>query len=465
MLKQKENVSVDPQAAQEGAGPVSVFRHGARDRRLLETARLNEDADVGVDYDQKPWGLLYRALVDSLGASPSNFQMVYPFTTWDWATQQAGFIGTAQYDFCSTSPQWSAVGAYVSSGDRINQAYQEFLNVIAAATDDPDLRQRIRAADDTLTAATNDYATAYAQARSVYNDDVITNNPTFSKWLGSPAGLSWKTKLATTETKMLQAQKTYNALVVQANTPGLGDAQKQFANDSFYAKLNDPNLTGFPAVPNWSVAQTSAEWIDAVQAGQGPAGGTMGFTNRDATYDYTKTWAGGSAKINKLFWEVRVKGKWERIQEFETDNQLEVSLEFEALDLIQIQPSDWYNGSFIRSKANGPYVRGYSAYGDNGTQAVFGKKGFLGLLKTGMYVGYKPTFTIRTSQSSFNNFSETFKASTGLRIGPFTFEAEGGSEKAGWTQSSSGRTFTGTTTSESPLIVGVSIAELPNGDE
>ena len=48
--------------------------------------------------------------------------------------------------------------------------------------------------------------------------------------------------------------------------------------------------------------------------------------------------------------------------EFESDQELEVSIEFEALDLIQIQPSDWYNGSFVRSKANGPFKKGYSAY-------------------------------------------------------------------------------------------------------
>ncbi|WP_447382820.1 hypothetical protein, partial [Streptococcus pneumoniae] len=56
--------------------------------------------------------------------------------------------------------------------------------------------------------------------------------------------------------------------------------------------------------------------------GEGPA--------RLAAYDYSKTWAGGSAKIRQLFWEVRVAGKWQRIDEFETDNELDVSVEFEA---------------------------------------------------------------------------------------------------------------------------------------
>ncbi|NIK03300.1 hypothetical protein FHR53_000856 [Xanthomonas arboricola] len=443
-------------ATEEHDSPVSLFRQTALQRRQADTGAL-----LAADYDQKPWGLLYRALTDAIGASPDNFQMVYPFTTWAWPLQQPGFIGSAQYDFCSTSPQWSAVGAFVSSGDRLNQAYQEFLNVIPAATDDASLRQQIKAADDAVTAASNGYTIAYNQARSVYQDEVADNTPTFTDWLGSPAGAGWQTKIASTQTKMLQAQVTYNALVAQANTPGLGEAQKQMANQDFYAKLNDPALSKFPSVPNWSVAQSASEWVDAVQAGQGPAGATMGFSSRDASYDYSKTWAGGSANIRQLFWEVRVAGKWERINEFETDNELNVSVEFEALDLIQIQPSDWYNGPFVRSKRNGPFVKGYSAFGEDGTQAVFGEKGFFGLLKTGMYVGYKPTFTITTSKASFSKFSEKFRASTGLRIGPFTFEAEGGSEKAGWSLSESGQSFTGTTTSEQPLIVGVAISKLP----
>lgn len=443
-------------------GEHSLFRSGARDRAMLDTLR-EADRSTAIDFDQKPWGLLYGALINSLGASPNNFQLVYPFTPWTWATQNVGYIGAAQYDFCSAAPQWSAVGMYASSADRVNMAYQEFLNVIPAATDDPKLRDQLRQAADALTTATNAYTTVNNQARQAYADDsdVVDNKPSFTAWLGTLAGRGWSIQLDATYKKAAQAQLNYDALVDQANTPGLGDAQKQFANQDFYARLNDPGLSKAPLVPNYQISQSASAWVDAVKAGTGPAGGTMGFTARDQSYDYSKTWAGGAVSIPKLFWEVQVSGKWERITEFETDNELEVSLEFEALDQIQIQPSDWYNGAFARSKVNGPFVRGYSAYGGDGTQAVFGKNGFFNVLKTGMYVGYKPNFTIRTSKSTYQSFYEKFKVATGLRIGPFTISAEGGSERAGWTASSQGQTFSGTTTSESPLILGVSIARVP----
>ncbi len=463
-----DKVDSEPEAQDSAASAVtSAYRSGAFERQLLQLARRGRRVTLpsAVDYDQKPWSLLYRALLDGLGASPKTFQLVYPFTPWNWATQNVGFIGAAQYNFCSTVPQWSAVGVYASSGDRFDQAYQEFLNVIVAATDDPDLRVKIQAADNTLTEATNGYTAVVAQAASAYADDpsVSDNTPSFTKWLGETAGKGWQVQIARAETKMTQAQKNYDALVDQANTPGLADALLQAKNTDFYAKLNDPGLSTFPKVPNFAISETAQAWVDRVKAGEGPAGATFGFTNRDAAYDYSETWAGGSASISQLFWEVRVDGKWQRITEFESDQELAVSVIFEAVDQIQIQPSNWYNGSFVRGKANGPFKRGYSAYGGDGTQAVFGEKGFIGLLKTAMYVGYKPTFTIKTSQSTFSRFFEKFKVATGLRIGPFSFEASGGSEKSGWTASESGQTFSGTSTSDTPLILGVAIAELPSG--
>lgn len=453
-------------SAEQEEQVISVFRGTALQRRMAQLGFLDmqiREQGLAADYDQKPWGLLYKALTDSIGADPRSFQLIYPFTSWNWPTQQPGFISSAQYNFCGAVPQWSAVGNYNSSGDMLNQAYQEFLNVIVASTDDPKLRVEIQEAADYLTRVTNDYTIVYQQAVSAYNDAVQNNDPVFEKWLGTPPGKGWQVQIAAKSVTVDQAQKNYNNLVDQANTPGLADAQTQFKNLDFYSKLTDPGLSTFPKVPNFSVSDNPGAWVDRVKAGRGPAGATMGFNNRDAAYDYSNTWAGGSISIKQPFWQVSVGGQWQTITEFESDQELNVSIEFEAVDQIQIQPGPWYNGSFVRSKANGPFKRGYSPNGGDGSQAVFGEKGFIGLLKTGMYVGFKPTFNITTNQSSFNSFLTRFKATTGIRIGPFTFEASGGAERSGWTYSSQGRSFAGTSTSDTPLIIGIPISELPQG--
>lgn len=431
---------------------------------LFATQAERRRAQAAVDFDQKPWGLLYKSLVDNLGVQPSNFQLVYPFLTWNWPTTSVGFISSAQYDFCSTVPQWSAVGQYVSSGDRFNQAYQEFLNVIVATTNDPVLKAKIEAAANNLLQASNDYITIYNQADLAYQEDrkVSNNEPPFTTWLGTPAGKPWKVKLDSAEGAMNQAQKNYDTLVAQANTPGLADALLQLKNPVFYSKLQDPGLAGFPPVPNWSISLTAQQWIDKVLGGGGN-GGSFSFSNSESSYDYQNTWAKGSATVRQFFWQVQVGGSWQRVTEFETDNSLSVSVQFEAFDQITVQPSDWYNGPFVKAHTNGPYAPGYSAFGQDGTQAVFGQKGFLNLLKTGMFVGYKATFTIKTSQSAFNSFLQTFQGCTGIRVGPFQFDAAGGSTQSQWTASSAGQTFTGTSTSKQPLIFGVTLAQLPTG--
>lgn len=462
----KQANAIDRTETADTDSTISLFRTGARSRSLAAAAQASEPRTLAAgDFDQKPWGLLYRAMVNSLGTSPSNFQLIYPFTTWTWPTQSAGFISAAQYDFCSTVPQWSATGAYTSSADRVNQAYGAFLDVILAATDDPKLREEIRVSGEALTNAANDYTMAVGQATTIYNDDVPDNKPTFTEWLATPAGRGYSIKIDAALTRLNQAQTNYTIVVAQANTPGLADAQEQLANKDFYSRLSDPGLSKFPLVPYFQVSQNAAAWVDRIKAGSGPGGATMGFTNREASYDYTKTWAGTSASVSTFFWEVQVSGSWERVTAFETDNELEVSMEFEAIDLISITPSDWYNGSFVRSHGNGPFTRGYSANGGDGTQAVFGKNGFFNLIKTGMYVGYKPNFTIRVSKSAFTSFLQKFKAATGLRIGPFSFSAEGGSTQAGWTANESGQSFTGTTTSDAPMILGITIGELPKPSE
>lgn len=92
---------------------------------------------------------------------------------------------------------------------------------------------------------------------------------------------------------------------------------------------------------------------------------------------------------------------------------------------------------------------------------MFGENGFLPLLKTGMVVAAGMSFTISVDQSTFSQFSEQFSAATSLRIGPFTLDAAGGSEKAGWKADASSMTFSGTSTSTDPQIIGCTVNPLP----
>jgi hypothetical protein len=405
------------------------------------------------------WGILYSALVNQLGVSPQTFQLVYPFTSWDWPTNNAGFTSSQQYDFCATMPQWSAVGAYTSSSATFDGAYQQFLNSILAATNDPALLQKIAAAKNNLTGAANQYQTDYAQAQSTYTSTVTGNNPTFTAWLASPAGLSYQTILQADTTNLTEMQAVYTALVGEGTTPNLAQAQKAYANQDFYTKLSDPGTSNFSAVPGYSVATTAQNWVNQVQGGGG-TGGSIEFSNSSAAYDYSSSWAQGSTSADGWFWSVYTNDSWQQVSTFSSDTSLSCTISFKAWDTIQIQPLGWYSG--VTALKNGPYTQGFSEFKQSETAPyMFGQGGVLPLLKTGMLVCYQPTISITVSESTYQSFQESWSSASGVQVGPFGISGSGGGSTFDWTSTGSGMTLQVASTSTTPLIFGVNVDVLP----
>ncbi|NET83138.1 MAG: hypothetical protein F6J94_14760 [Moorea sp. SIO1F2] len=408
-----------------------------------------------VDDNDKAWSLMYKAIIDGIGADPQNFQLIYPFMTWDWPVSLNGYTSSAQWDFISSVPQWSATGQYVSSGTTFDDAYQQMLNVVSAETSDPKLKADINTARNTLNLATNNYNTILKQAQQAYAIETgSTNIPTFTEWQGSSSGKSWSANLESAWTEVEAVQKVLNQFLRQTETPGLYNAQERYRNEEYYTKFQDPSLDTFPSVPSYSISMDATTWVNKVQSGTGGSSGTLSFSNNDSTYDYKDTWAGGSASVSKFFWSVNVGGSWQRIDEFVSDNKLEVTVEFEAWDQITIAAGRWYNGAFVSSIEEGPFTRGFSPRGNTG-KAVWGKNGIMSLQKVGMIVCYKPSFEIQVSSSSFTKFLEKWNVSGGVRIGPFQFGGGGGSTTSGWRANSATNTFSGTSTSDTALIIGV----------
>ena len=445
MTQQMERLPANLRQIEETLHPLAVM--------LEYPLALPEVTDV----NDASWGHLYGAIIDGIGLSPKNFQLLYPFTSWDWPVANRGYTQAAQWDFCATVPQYSATGAYVSSGTTFNDAYQQLLNVVKADTSDPALEGRIAEARNILTIATNDYIMTYDQAQADYvRQTGGTNMPPFSEWLGSAGAISWKTQLAAARQTVEAKQRVLDQLLSETQTPGLIDAKERFRNQEYYTKYQNSELSGFPAVPGYSLSMDSTTWLQRVKAGGGMSG-EVSFQNRSAQYDYSKTWAGGSSTVGNAFWSVNVGGSWERIDEFARDDNLEVTVSFKAWDQITIQSGRWYNGAFVSSVRQGPFIRGYSPYGSGSDSPVWGKKGFMTAQKVGMIVCYKPSFTIKVSEQSFSAFSEKWQVCGGLQIGPFRFSGGGGSTTSGWRRDAATKTFTGTSTGEGAQILGTTI--------
>ena len=406
------------------------------------------DSNPNTDkYNQSSWAILYGALADSLGLGPDNFQLVYPNIAWTWPVESLGYIGPAAYDAMSTIPQYSAIGKYTSTGERFNDQYLAFLNVIDPDTSDPVLRGKINKAANDLTDATNRYDRTVQQAKAAYNGLVPSGEPSFTVWLGTIEGRGWQSKIDGDFGAVKSAQNVYTSLVGQTNTPNLTEALDAFENEDFWAKLNDPSLSAMPKVPSYSTSSGASDWRDRMERGELP-GGAVSMSNSDQAYDFKKSWAGASTSVGNWFWRVQVSGKWERIDMFASDANLSASITFKGVETIGIQASGWYKG--VSNLADGPYKRGYS----RDTTAVFGRDGFLPMQKTGMMVAAGMSFDISVDKSTFNAFSESFQAATSLGIGPFTFSAEGGHEANNWEASASGSSFSGDSSSTQPQIFG-----------
>jgi hypothetical protein len=423
----------------------------------LRSARAAADPSSD-KYNQSSWAILYGALAESFGLTPETFQLVYPGIVWNWPDENLGYIGPAAYDAMSTIPQYSAVGSYTSSGERFNDQYLAFLNVIDPATSDPKLRGDIERAYNAFVAAANTYDRTMQQAKASYDGLVDGGTPSFTGWLGTLQGRGWQAKIESGFKGVESAQRVYNSLVDQTVTPNLTEALNAYADEDYWSTLNDLNLKAMPAVPGYATPITSSVWRDRMERGEVPSN-SISLANSDQSFDYSKSWAKGSASVGSWFWRVKVSSKWERIDAFASDASLSATITFKGIEQVGIQPSGWYKG--VKNLANGPYKRGFSKDGEGGTTAVFGDKGFLPMVKTGMLVAAGLTFDISVDKSTFNYFSQMFEAATSIGIGPFTLDAEGGHKTNNWQADSESTSFSGTSSSTQPQIVGWTINTLP----
>lgn len=402
------------------------------------------------------WGFMYKAFLNSLNASPETFQLVTPFVSWDWPTQSIGHVDSVEYDFISTVPQWSGVGAYASGGARLSDAYELFLMALVVSAD-PVQKQKIVNQQNVCADIRQKLDRVKRNAREKYSKDptVVDNTPDFSTWLSDSLseGYSDGTAIAGYTLQLDDAMDLLEDLIKQSNDPTIKAASDKFNDQKHWTSVDTGALDDAFTAPGYSKTESYTAWLQKIQAGGGnPA--TLAWSNGESHYDWKKSWAGGNASYGTPFWGIEVGGSWERVDELQTSKNISVEIGFEAWDTIQIQDSGWFDQAFVNAKCDGEYRTGYDK------SDFFGENGSMGLRKTGMLVAYKPSFTIKSSTAFSKEYREKFEASGGLRIGPFKIGGGGGSSKIIQDKAVSDYEFSGTTDSEVPFIVGVNIQKL-----
>ena len=405
------------------------------------------------------WSLLYGAMVQGLRLSTRTFQLVYPFTSWNWPATAPGYVAAAQYDFCATMPQWSGVGRYVSSGTRYNDSYGNFLSILVPLSAPPELQRQITLQQGAVQLCKNDYDTAYNQAALAYHEAVGgDNDPTFTDWLGTPEGSGWAALLDQRYKAYEESVVVLEELVDQTQDKALQAAMAAYHDPLTYVKYQDPGLSGFPKAPGWWVSQTPSEWLQEVQAGRVP-GADFSIDMTQDPYDFGNTWAGGSRPVTSSLFAVSEEGVWRPLTPEEEQGIATVSISLAAWSTLAIGPYDWYSQSIVTSRAEGPFLAGYSGYPKPESNDVYlwGKGGAMELRKTGMMVAYQPVFTITFKDAT--RMLKSVEIVTGLRVGPLVQEFANA-------QRSSDRRLTLVSDAslnmpDVPQIFGVRIEELP----
>jgi len=398
------------------------------------------------------YALMYEAICNSLGTNPDNFQLITPPTEWNWKLGNPGETYSEQYSFLNAMPIWNPIGKY-QSGSSFYESYRTWLNTLVIEAD-PDLENRITQQNNILTGATNEYMQQVKSARTAYTNEVQGNDPTFASWLGTIEGKGYKIKIEAAEQNMNKQQELYNELVQQANDPVVKEAFELYRNQQYYTQVITGTTAGDKR-PGYSAIPDYATWV---QQNQSKGEASIQWASSEQSSVFKKSFAGGGVDVGSWFYSVRVNGKWERIEQLETSSDLNVVITFKPWGFIPISPNPWYSEATIRAKATNKnaYRSGYAPYKSDGAPSwIFGPGGILPARPTDMYVAYQPSFTITTNSSFSKEVQQKFEASTGVRIGPFTFGGSGGHESSYKDKKVTGTSFSGKSESSFPVIFGI----------
>lgn len=423
----------------------------AADMTSEDIARITADAAATSSKD-KMWGLMYGSLIDSLGLDPTTFQLIYPFSTWNWDSSPVGHLVSAEYDFYATVPQWSAVGAYQSSGTRLSDAYEKFLNALVVSAD-PVQKQKIKDQQNVVQDDQNRYTLALNAARAAFKADKDAPKD-FSNWLTDEnGGYSYNKAIVAARLVLDKDMDFLTQLIEQSTDPTFKIAANRLADGKFWSLIDTSSLTSAISAPGYNKSRNYMDWVTAVQSGGGMSG-SIAWTNSEESYDWEKTWAKGEAAASIDFFSLFIDGSWERQSWMSDASELSVTMNFEAWEALPIQDSGWLDPTFIKARANGEYRQGWNKGN------FFGQTGAMAAMKTQMYVAYKPSFEIITGTKFTSEQQEKIKASGGLQIGPFVIGGSGGRESTIRNKKVTDSSFSGETDSELPFIFGVGVQVL-----
>jgi hypothetical protein len=429
-----------------------------------------------------------QILSNAVGSGNPNFQLIGNPIDFNWPVAATGQVPQQAYMIANAMPKWSPVGSYNASDVSFFSAYSRVFSLMSykvspeKQNDLNNLWNQVTAAQNQLNNIATNANTAYLTAQQNGGPVFAAMYPTIADWLKGP-GSTYQTQITNQTASVNTLSNQYTFFVSQFCTdPTLQNDAKTMA-----LPTGTPGAT--PAPPGWTkvlqsdgslawgplfnIGTTGQDWRGKLT--QGTQGGfTIELDAAKSDSDIEKSFAGASFSYDAFFWGVNASGSWERATEIDSDSSVTATVTVESSTLVPVvpapSPAGWYDSGLMSQLAKNQLptgislADGWTATGGQGSQCVFGQYGLLSTRVSGLVVVYKPSYSITMQSSTYNAFHQKFSASFGLRIGPFTFGGSGGHETTKVSTTGNRTTLTSTSTSDDPLIIGITVA-FPGTDQ
>jgi hypothetical protein len=411
----------------------------------------------------------------ALGAGQKYFQMLSNPKSFYWDVAPTGQIDPRAYQIMSGMPLWSPIGDFAYADAGFVQAYRNVLShVTFKVTPDQEqdlkeLQNQLTVAGNAVTKANSDMNQAYLTAKQNGGLVFASKYPEITDWISSNEGASYQKQVDNAVANKNRKQDLILELQEASMPATLKDAIAAIKlPDTDPASSTAPR--GWTKVPDgsgilrwqpdWQIETSGRNWrAELTRGSQGSF--TIELNASDSSSNLENSWAGGSASYNNFFWGVSGSGGWSKMDLTESDKNVKATISVQSSTTVEVTPGAWYDGGFMKDLATGGgqgYTIASPYHATGGANALFGQGGLLSTRVSSLLVVYKPSFSITMSKSTYNKNVQKFNGSGGFRIGPFQFGGSGGHESTYTHSTSDGTTFTGKSTSDYPLIIGVTVA-------
>lgn len=390
-------------------------------------------------------------------------QVIYPYITWDWGgisplANSFSYQEWLALNVVPSDPTQNTNSSAAASQSGFDSAYSNWYNTLAIG-DLPNDTHYV-SLQSQLTDAINKYTLDYGNAQNIWTNQTGGTGTAFAAWLALPPQYGVSTQLTEDKENVTGVQTQLDNYRKQILTP-VANIGVTYNNPSFQGAVTDPNSGKSVTVRLWDTnpvnAYTYLETITGNNFGGDATKGkkdTTSFNTSSEQYNYQEVYGEAGTGLFADFISIEGEGSYKKIDWSSFSEQYTISINWQDLGTVTITPEGWYAGTNITSYAAGPYATGFSEY-NNGGNYFFGEGGALARIYTKMIVAYRPTITIEASSSFATYMYEKWQAEAGIEIGPFFFGGKTGGETQQSTAAASGGTFTITSLSDWPMIVGM----------